>query len=64
MKKVKLALEGLRVESFETDAAARETGTVHAHFTRPIIGCGTDDTCNESCTCPIASNCGYSCIDC
>jgi hypothetical protein len=63
MKKVKLALEQLAVESFETDRVARQGGTVHAHLTRPIILCGTEGSCNESCTCPIASNCNYSCPD-
>lgn len=65
MKKVKLSVDALRVESFQTGREGR-TGTVHAHLT-PRPGCGgySDwDSCNESCTCPIASNCDYSCVDC
>jgi hypothetical protein len=62
MKKVKLSLDALHVESFPTGDAGR-TGTVHAHFT-PGPGCGYSDwdSCNESCTCPIASVC-YSCVE-
>ncbi|HET7228715.1 MAG TPA: hypothetical protein VFJ16_01800 [Longimicrobium sp.] len=63
MKKVKLSPDALRVESFPTAAIARETGTVHARgITPPRYSC--DGTCNESCTCPIASNCDWSCINC
>jgi hypothetical protein len=62
MRKVKLSLDALRVESFPTAAIARETGTVHAQqLTPPRYGCG--DTYNESCTCPIASNCNWSCFN-
>ena len=63
MKKVRLSLDVLRVESFPTAEIARETGTVHAReLTPPRYSCG--NTCNESCTCPIASNCHFSCINC
>lgn len=31
MKKLRLACDGLRVESFATDRPAAELGTVHAH---------------------------------
>ena len=62
MKKVELTLDALRVESFSTTEVAQETGTVHAHEFTPRFSCG--DTCNESCTCPIASNCNWSCFDC
>lgn len=59
MKKVKLSIEILRVESFPTAEVARETGTVHARELTPRCG----NTFNESCTCPIASNCNYSCVE-
>jgi hypothetical protein len=57
MRKVKLTLDALRVESFPT-GGAEGAGTVHAHIT-PGPGCGYSnwDSCNESCTCPIASVC-------
>jgi hypothetical protein len=38
-KKIRLHLDALRVESFETDAAERERGTVHGH-----------DASGQSCT--------------
>ncbi|HEU4561454.1 MAG TPA: hypothetical protein VFS20_26610 [Longimicrobium sp.] len=65
MKKVKLSLDELRVESFSTANIRQETGTVHARqqFT-PLLSCGGDtcrfscwNSCNESCTCPIGSVC-------
>lgn len=64
MKKIKLNLDTLRVDSFEAGGMGR-TGTVHAHDTwGPRCGGSTNwDSCNESCTCPIASVCDWSCAD-
>jgi hypothetical protein len=54
MKKIRLSLDALRVESFETGGEPREGGTVHAHATRPnqntcAFSCATCITCQ---TCP------------
>ncbi len=62
MEKVRLSVDALRVESFPTAEIAQARGTVHAQQgTRPIFTCA--NSCNESCTCQIASNC-WSCVDC
>jgi hypothetical protein len=51
MKKLKLQLDALRVESYETARSADAvTGTVHAHFTR--LG---EPTCG-------GISCDYACI--
>jgi hypothetical protein len=56
MKKVTLSLDALRVESFETAVRLPDLGTVHAmEITPPRYSC--IGSCNESCTCPIASVC-------
>jgi hypothetical protein len=62
MTKMKLSPDALRVESFETAKATGEQGTVHAHAS---FGCTrfSCNTCNDSCTCPIASMCEYSCAN-
>jgi hypothetical protein len=54
MRKVKLEIDALAVESFDTgrDAAKRE-GTVHAHV-------ATDPTCQNQ-TCRFAETCYDSC---
>ena len=65
-RKRKLDLDGLAVDSFETEAAAADRGTVRAHddemWDKP--GC----TCRGTCLCPTAYyHCGtgpftiYSC---
>ena len=61
MKKVKLSLDTLRVDSFPTAEIAQGMGTVRAQQWTPHFSCF--DTCNESCTCPIGSVC-WSCFDC
>jgi hypothetical protein len=57
MNKIKLHLEGLAVESFDTTAAARADGTVY----------GEQCTCYTACTCPgcptCDATCPYSCDD-
>lgn len=62
MKKIRLSLDALRVDSFQTGGEGR-AGTVLAHITwGPACGGSTNwESCNESCTCPIPSVCDYSC---
>jgi len=69
MKKVKLNLEGIEVESFETDSAALEQrGTVKGHVSyfcsaNPDHTC-VDVTCDDVYTCQFLScgDCGtYKC---
>ncbi|HEU0012184.1 MAG TPA: hypothetical protein VFQ45_00800 [Longimicrobium sp.] len=60
MKKVKLEVESLEVESFETAASGDEQGTVFGHAT---LVCSEQWTCtscdsNESC---LEVSCGASC---
>ena len=72
-QKLRLAMDDLRVETFETAAAARERGTVRAHEpdTATALGwpqgcaCGTqyENTCGTcaptfAVTCPPAPGCG------
>ncbi len=62
MKKVRLSVDGLQVQSFATsDAAAQEHGTVHAHDAATDADeCATQDqawntcwgTCDVTCGCP------------
>src|SRR5687768_5154332 len=76
MKKMKLELEALNVESFETAAVGKRAGTVHGAaqtewYTCPGYGetCNGGETCWDSCagTCrcvTFADSCGdVSCID-
>lgn len=51
MKKLKLRMEELAVESFVTDAAARLRGTVEGHNTLGGQTCGAERTCGPQ-TCP------------
>jgi hypothetical protein len=69
MNKLKLRLDDLRVETFDTAAGEKEKGTVLGHqpCTCPTActcpGCPTcDETCPETCaglSCPYS--CDYSC---
>jgi hypothetical protein len=43
-RKIRLNLDALRVETFETDAAERERGTVHAH------DAASGQSCTYNCT--------------
>jgi hypothetical protein len=61
MRKITLSIDALRVESFQTAAGVRQTGTVHAYATVPRMACYS---AWDSCTCPIASVCDYSCENC
>ena len=57
MKKIKLNLDRLKVDSFETRAADTEArGTVHGHYSAPY-------TCNARAdTCQYAGTCGSECM--
>ncbi len=65
MKKVKLRIESLEIESFDTALPARhEEGTVLGFATKPHQNtCGGQDTCANTCgwvnTCMVA-DCGPS----
>ena len=50
MKKIKLDLDDLKVESFDTtpEDREREQGTVFGYFTCPTI-CSCVDTCENTC---------------
>lgn len=51
MKKVRLTLDDLRVDSFQTSGGRREEGTVF----------GEQCTCQTNCTCPGCPTCDYTC---
>lgn len=51
MKKLKLQLDDLRVDTFETATVRTETGTVF----------GEQCSCNTVCTCPGCATCDASC---
>ncbi|HEY0016230.1 MAG TPA: hypothetical protein VGC13_07920 [Longimicrobium sp.] len=59
MKKLKLQLDDLGVESFDTTCTVREKGTV--------VGEQGTCTCNTQCTCPgcptCYNTCAYTCDD-
>ena len=65
MKKMKLQLEALRVESFDTAAAGHARGTVRGNAVA-IAACNTDApdcdpiTCGPSCIGPCTSNGDYA----
>ncbi len=51
MKKLKLEIENLAVESFDTSASEKPKGTVF----------GEQCTCQTACTCPGCPSCDYTC---
>jgi hypothetical protein len=51
MKKLKLQMEDLRVDSFDTTSAEKGKGTVF----------GEQCTCYTQCTCPGCPSCGATC---
>jgi len=56
MNKIRLALDGLRVETFETEPAeGMGRGTVHGHWSQP----GTCDA--RVATCQYGGTCGPGC---
>ena len=55
MKKISLAIDELKVTSFDTDGTSSARGTVRGYVTR--LGCGGTygyDTCQQG-------SCGYTC---
>ncbi|MDB4950865.1 MAG: hypothetical protein JWM27_3514 [Gemmatimonadetes bacterium] len=73
MRKLRLDLDALSVDSFETAAAEPERGTVHAHLSRDGVCSTYFCTDEESCaytgcgdctlvdTCQANESCGISC---
>lgn len=68
MRKLKLDLETLAVESFHTGSERNRAGTVHGYVTLAAQGCNTDMSCQGTCggnTC--WDTCGgcpsYYCVD-
>ena len=59
MRKIKLNLEALSIESFETAAAEQaEAGTVLAHARPTVNGCGSEiDACPSSRGCTFIGPC-------
>jgi hypothetical protein len=57
MRKIKLVVETLAVESFAVDADAGELGTVNAHASGPM-GCSADTLCGVR-TC-LGVTCDYT----
>jgi hypothetical protein len=54
--KLRLNLDQLTVDSFDTAAAAREKGTVFGEEQ-----CTCPSACNTNCTCPGCYTCDHSC---
>jgi hypothetical protein len=69
MKKLKLDLDGLRIDSFDTTPAnaVERKGTVQGQFDTAVASCdGTcDNTCDGcSCCCTCCPSCGGTCETC
>lgn len=62
MRKLKLELDSLQVETFLTDEAAEGAGTVHGHVSLACTG-ANGATCNDRATCNGAYTCDgeYTC---
>lgn len=69
MQKIRLDLDALRVDSFETDAATGAHGTVHGHGKAPLQEPASDyngvcnsyyDSCNGTCA-SCVNTCWASC---
>jgi hypothetical protein len=68
MNKLKLQIEDLAIESFETAKSAGNEGTVVAHATQgrnytcdPVVGTCFGYTCYETCAETCADSCAYTC---
>jgi hypothetical protein len=63
MRKLKLEIDALRVESFAPEAEQEAAGTVRAYFTAYYELCYEGDTWQQSCTCEPTCNAEtcYSC---
>lgn len=59
MKKLKLEIDSLEIESFSTAAGQEPAGTVEAHATRNQNTCGA--TCDASCFGSCDHTCDYTC---
>ena len=70
MRKLKLEIEALEVESFAPEAGPEDAGTVRAYFTAYYELCYEGDTWQQSCTCEPTCNaqtcytCGTNCGSC
>jgi len=63
MKKLKLQIESLAVESFEPHAVAGKRGTVRGQLSAYYELCHVDDTWQQSCTCEPTCN-AQTCYNC
>ena len=63
MKKIRLQLDELQVETFQTSSAQKEVGTVFGQvYSRPLqASCNGDDTCAWTCgpACVSLNTCDY-----
>jgi hypothetical protein len=64
MRKLKLELEELSVESFDTAQETEERGTVHGNYVTQFCSGANGFTCFESCGGSCADTCGASCDTC
>jgi hypothetical protein len=66
MKKLKLDLDALTVESFAPSKAPAEAGTVRGYLTAYYELCYPDQTWEDSCTCEPTCNADtcYTCYNC
>jgi hypothetical protein len=58
MRKIKLELDALAVESFPIDSEVPQPGTVNAHASGPM-GCSADTLCGLA-TCLAVATCDYT----
>lgn len=63
MRKLKLEIEALEVETFEPAAVRGERGTVRGHLSAYYELCHADDTWQQSCTCEATCN-AETCYNC
>jgi hypothetical protein len=72
MKKLRLQLDDLRIDSFETTAAEKPRGTVFGEQCTCWTQCGQntcpgcptcDASCNGTCAASCANTCAYTCDD-
>lgn len=63
MRKLKLEIDSLQVESFEAHAAKGQRGTVRGLLTAYYELCNVDDTWQVSCTCEPTCN-AQTCYNC
>lgn len=63
MRKIRLELDALRVETFDTGAGPGERGTVHGRHHTFEVGCGDPfEDSIDYCPVPTAqASCGYTC---